>query len=87
MRSVALSEAKDHLSEFVLAAQGGQEILITRHGKPAAKLVSVSTPTDSRRAEKLAALDKLAEIRAQLRARGMTATTEEMISWKNEGQR
>jgi antitoxin (DNA-binding transcriptional repressor) of toxin-antitoxin stability system len=64
-----------------------RSVLITRHGKPAAKLVAVSAPTDNRRAEKLAALEKLTEIRAQLRARGMTATTEEMISWKNEGQR
>jgi prevent-host-death family protein len=86
MRHVALSEAKDHLSEFVAAAEAGQEITITRHGRPAAKLVAASPLPDRRRAEKLAALDRLAEIRAELRAQGMTATVEEMISWKNEGR-
>jgi prevent-host-death family protein len=87
MRHVALSEAKDHLSEFVAAAEAGQEITITRHGKPAARLVAVDTQPDARNAAKRAAIDRLAEIRAELRARGMTATVEEMISWKNEGQR
>jgi prevent-host-death family protein len=85
VRHVALSEAKDHLSEFVAAAEAGQEIMITRHGKPAARLVGVQP--DSRHAAKRAAIERLAEIRAELRARGMTATVEEMISWKNEGQR
>jgi prevent-host-death family protein len=41
MPSVALSEAKDHLSEFVAAAERGEEIIITRHGKPAARLVAI----------------------------------------------
>lgn len=86
MRSVALSEAKDHLSEFVAAAEAGQEIIITRHGKPAAKLVAASPTPDARRAEKRAAIERLAAIRAELRARGMTATVEEMIAWKNEGR-
>ena len=87
MRHVALSEAKDHLSEFVAAAEAGQEITITRHGKPAARLVAVDAQPDARTAAKRAAIDRLAEIRAELRARGMTATVEEMINWKNEGQR
>lgn len=87
MRLVALSEAKDHLSEFVAAAEAGQEITITRHGKPAARLVAVDAQPDSRNAAKRAAIERLAEIRAELRALGMTATVEEMISWKNEGQR
>jgi prevent-host-death family protein len=87
MRHVALSEAKDHLSEFVAAAEAGQEITITRHGKPAARLVAVDAQPDVRNAAKRAAIMRLTEIRAELRARGMTATVEEMISWKNEGQR
>jgi prevent-host-death family protein len=86
MRLVALSEAKDHLSEFVAAAEAGQEITITRHGKPAARLVALLPEPDARHAAKRAAIDRLAEIRAELRARGMTASVEEMISWKNEGR-
>ena len=87
MRTIALSEVKDHLSEFVTAAQGGDEIIITRHGKPAAKLVAVVPVAQDRRSVKQAAFDQLAANREKMRAMGMTATIEEMIAWKNEGQR
>ena len=85
MRNVALSEVKDHLSEFVAAAEGGDEIIITRHGKPAAKLVAVVPAND--RAAKLAAIDALLKHRDQMRAEGRTATIDEIIAWKNEGRR
>lgn len=85
MRTIALSEVKDHLSEFVTAAEGGDEIIITRHGKPAAKLVAVVPAND--RAAKLAAIDALLKHRDQMRAEGRTATIDEIIAWKNEGQR
>jgi prevent-host-death family protein len=86
MRHVPLSEAKDHLSEFVAAAEAGQEITITRHGKPAARLVAVDTQPD-RKARAAAAIDSLLERRTQMRAEGRTTTIEELIAWKNEGQR
>ena len=85
MRTIALSEVKDHLSEFVAAAEGGDEIIITRHGKPAAKLVAVVPAND--RAAKLAAIDALLKHRDQMRAEGRTATIDEIIAWKNEGRR
>lgn len=85
MRNVALSEAKDNLSKFVAAAARGEEIVITRHGKPAAKLVAASEePKQQRRAR--AALDNLARLREEMRREGRTATIEEMIAWKNEGR-
>lgn len=86
MRHVALSEAKDHLSEFVAAVEAGQEFTITRHGKPAARLVSVDAQPDSK-LRAAAALDALAAIRAKMRAEGRTTTIEEIIAWKNEGRR
>jgi prevent-host-death family protein len=85
MRSVALSEAKDRLSEFVAAAEAGDEIVITRHGKPRAKLVPVED-SETRRRDAIAALGKIARLRARLRAEGRTATVDELIAWKNEGR-
>ena len=87
MRKIALSEVKDHLSEFVTAAEGGDEIIITRHGKPAAKLVAVVAAADDRSDVKRAAFERLAAIRAELRAQGMTATSDEFSAWKRDGQR
>lgn len=35
----ALSQAKARLSELVTAAQGGERVVITKHGEPAVELV------------------------------------------------
>ncbi len=40
MNSYNLNEAKTHLSALIEAVQRGDEILITRYGRPSAKLVS-----------------------------------------------
>lgn len=86
-RHVPISEFKDHASELVAAAQGGEDILITRHGKPAARLTAPPLTGAERRQRAEAALRRMSEIRAEQRARGVTTTVEEMIVWKNEGQR
>ncbi len=39
MESVGLFEAKTHLSEYVARAEAGEEVIITRHSKPVAKIV------------------------------------------------
>ena len=41
MESVGLFEAKTHLSELIARAERGEEVIITRHNKPVAKLVPV----------------------------------------------
>jgi prevent-host-death family protein len=45
MRRVALAEVKDDLSRFLRLAES-QEILITRHGKPAGVLIGFETEED-----------------------------------------
>ena len=39
MESIGLFDAKTHLSELVARAERGEEVVITRHNKPVAKLV------------------------------------------------
>jgi len=39
--TVGAYEAKTHLSELLEKVEGGQEIIITKHGAPVAKLVPV----------------------------------------------
>jgi prevent-host-death family protein len=41
LASVNMHQAKTHLSKLVARVEGGEEIVITRAGKPAAKLVPV----------------------------------------------
>lgn len=44
MKTVQLHEAKAHLSELIDAAQNGEEIIISRYGKPVAKLTGLAKP-------------------------------------------
>jgi prevent-host-death family protein len=44
MRTLQLHEAKARLSELIEAAVNGEEIIISRHGKPVAKLVGLTKP-------------------------------------------
>ncbi len=45
MKKVALSEVKDHLSEYLDLAEK-EEIVITRHGRPAGLLVGFRSEED-----------------------------------------
>lgn len=44
MRAVNLHEAKTHLSELVVAAEAGEEIIIARAGRPVARLMPLEHP-------------------------------------------
>lgn len=39
MQTIGLFEAKTHLSAYIARAEAGEEVIITRHNKPVAKLV------------------------------------------------
>ncbi len=85
MRSVAIAEAKNHLSELIAAAEAGEEIVITRHGKPAVRLVAA---VEDRKLAQRAAIEALFELGRARRASGRPTTTiDEIIEWKNEGRR
>ena len=45
MKKVSLSEAKDDLSRYLRVAEG-EEVVITRHGKPAGVLIGFKTEDD-----------------------------------------
>lgn len=44
MKAVAVFEAKNRFSELIVAAEQGEDITITRHGLPVARLVPISSP-------------------------------------------
>ena len=45
--AVGLFEAKTRLSEFVARAEAGEEVIIMRHNKPAAKIVPLHAKADA----------------------------------------
>jgi len=44
MTTMNIHEAKTHFSELVAAVERGEEVLISRRGKPVARLVSAAEP-------------------------------------------
>lgn len=45
---ISVTAAKAQLTELVRRAEAGEEIVLTRHGKPAARLVPAAPPPDER---------------------------------------
>lgn len=54
MESIGLFEAKTHLSELVARAERGEEVVITRHNRPVAKLVPIGPSEPDARARRTA---------------------------------
>ncbi len=52
MQSIGLFEAKTHLSEYVLRAEAGEELVITRHNKPVAKIVPFNAKEEAKKIPK-----------------------------------
>lgn len=87
MRHVAIAEFKDRLSELIAAAEAGEELVLTRHGKPAVRILPAEQAVEARRERAREALARMAEHRERMRAEGRTVTVDEIIAWKNEGRR
>jgi prevent-host-death family protein len=84
MRHVPIAEFKDKLSEIVTAAEAGEEIIITRHGR---EIVRLTATQEAIRARRVAALDNLAALKVQLKADGVNISREEVREWIEEGRR
>lgn len=44
MDTVSLAEAKTHLSRLIDKVESGEEVVITRHGRPVARVTAVEQP-------------------------------------------
>jgi len=63
MREVQASEAKTHLPHLLDEVEHGETIVITRHGRPIARLVP---DEDNRRAERAAAVEAIMALRKRV---------------------
>lgn len=48
MKTMGLFDAKSHFSALILEVEGGQSIVITKKGKPVARLVPFASATQPR---------------------------------------
>ena len=84
MREVQASEAKTHLPRLLDEVERGETIVITRHGRPIARIV----PEVSRRqAENAKAVEELRAVRRSIAARGASLSWDELQAYRDEGRR
>lgn len=86
MRQIPFAEFKDKASQIISAVEAGEEIVITRHGKPSVRMLPATEALEERRERARAALEEMAKHRERMRAEGRTVSSEEWIAWKNEGR-
>jgi prevent-host-death family protein len=82
--SVGAYDAKTRLSELLDRVEKGEQIVITRHGKPIARLVPENRHD---KAAAHAAVDRLFALGDELRKRGVSLTNEEIRALRDEGRR
>ncbi|MGD0561510.1 MAG: type II toxin-antitoxin system prevent-host-death family antitoxin [Roseiarcus sp.] len=80
MRSIQAAEAKAHLSSLLDEVERGQTIVITRHGKPIARIVPEA---DSRQARIASAMAEIEEFRKTM----PRIALEDILSARHEGHK
>nr|WP_294512385.1 type II toxin-antitoxin system prevent-host-death family antitoxin [uncultured Rhodopila sp.] len=83
METVTLFDAKNRLSSLIDRVEDGQEVTITRRGKPVARLVPV-IPEANRARDAVA---KLHALRESIAAGGESFTRDELDAYREEGRR
>ena len=80
MKCIQASAAKASLAELLDEVERGQTIVITRHGRPVARLI----PDEEERRRQIA--QARAEIEA-MRNQAPRVTAEEILAWRDEGRK
>ena len=83
MAKFSISDAKTRLSELVDKVDHGEEIIITRRGRPVAKLSPISVDEDRLRRSR----EALARLRERAKKYGGKFDWEEWKKYRDEGRR
>lgn len=63
MKKVPVNQVREELAKYLAAAENGEEIIITKHNKPIAKLVNYNEPRKNK-------LPDMKEFRKQFKVKG-----------------
>jgi len=80
MREIKATAARARFAELLNAVEGGETIVITRRGKPVARLI---VDEERRRQVIREAMEGIRELRKQ----AGKATVEEILAWRDEGRK
>lgn len=71
MVNIPVAEAKNRLSELIARVEAGEEIAVTRRGKPVVRLVAAeAVDVEAQRARVEEAFRRLGQIRSQVQLEG-----------------
>ena len=82
--SIGAYDAKTRLAELLDRVERGEQIVITRHGKPIARLVPEGAHD---RAAALSAVERITARRKDMAAGGVRITQAEIRAMRDEGRR
>ena len=85
MLQVGAFEAKNRFGSLLDRAEAGEEIVITRHGKPAARLAPIPRISDADRAKARAAMQRIRQ--RAVEAKAGPFVWEEWKAYRDEGRR
>jgi prevent-host-death family protein len=80
---VPIAAFKDRVSEFVAEAQAGEEVIITRHGKEAARLMP---PAKDKAALRKEAVEKIKAFRDSIKGKYEPVSAEDISRWLEESR-
>ena len=80
---ISVSEAKAQLTELVRRAEAGEEVVLTRHGHPAVRLVPAGAPTDA--AQRLAIIEAVQAAAAGKILPGTDAARSQDVLYDDDG--
>jgi prevent-host-death family protein len=83
MEPVSVFDAKNKLSALLDQVERGEEVVITRRGKPIARIVPAADPAGRARA----VVREMQDLRASIAARGARFSWEELKAARDEGRR
>ncbi|MBO6586698.1 MAG: type II toxin-antitoxin system Phd/YefM family antitoxin [Gracilimonas sp.] len=75
MKKVPVNEVREQLAKYLTEAERGEEVIITRHNKPVAKLVNYEEPKKEK-------FSNMEEFRNSLKVEGSVLNT--LIEMRNE---
>ena len=75
---IPVTEARPRLSELMRRAEAGEEIVLTRHGKPAARIISAA-PAPDERARRAVIASVQAAARQRIKSRPTAARSQDFL--------
>lgn len=80
---ISVTDAKAQLTELVRRAEAGDEVILTRHGQPAVRLMAVKKPHDPVARQKL--FDKVQCLAAETMTPGPSAARSQDFLYGDDG--